>query len=217
MYKYNISKNHIFKGAIVSSVFHAIMMCTYPLFNYQHSWDGGNYSAIDDNNIRGTISFCGDICVGVIRNEETKVYVGEDVLNDLFLNYPKHVLNLAKDEALQYMLEENELGINPHVSLAFWCDENYMYTNFSWDEMRKRGLDLFSPCLLSEDLCFEYWVEYYAMNQDKIDDIKKFVSDKITNFDKTIVLKSDEIPFLNQDSINDECRESFAELGIILI
>ncbi|MEK4700189.1 hypothetical protein MKX47_11380 [Solibacillus sp. FSL R7-0668] len=64
-----LNKNNLWSGCILASVAHAIMVAHYPELSYEHSWDGDNYSVVDDSGGRGTITFKDNYFVGAFRND----------------------------------------------------------------------------------------------------------------------------------------------------
>ena len=52
----HINPYNLWKGCILASIAHAIMVSHYPLSACEHSWEGNNYSFQDMSGIRGTIS-----------------------------------------------------------------------------------------------------------------------------------------------------------------
>ncbi len=112
---------------ILASIAHAIMNGEYSFLSSEQSWDGMNYSFQDMEGVRGTISFCNDILVCLIRNDDEYI-MGEDKISDKFFHgADKEILELAKREAMQYLLLEERGTIMPAVSAAFWGDKFYFF------------------------------------------------------------------------------------------
>jgi len=64
----NFECETLWKGCILASIAHAIMVSHYPEFSNEHSWDGINYSVQDTSGTRGTITFHSEYCVGAFCN-----------------------------------------------------------------------------------------------------------------------------------------------------
>ena len=102
-------KKNVWKGSMLASIAHAIMVAHYPELSYEHSWDGDNYSVVDGSGGRGTITFKDHYFVAAFRNENC---TRTDILTafDFFTGAPREVLELAKNETFAYLLEEDEDG-----------------------------------------------------------------------------------------------------------
>lgn len=99
------NKHDLWKGCILSSIAHAIMVAHYPELSYEHSWDRMNYSVIDGTGGRATITFSEKHCVAAFRNDNvTRSDVTAAI--DFFEGAPDEVLELARNEILEYLLEE---------------------------------------------------------------------------------------------------------------
>lgn len=64
-----LNQTNLWNGCILASIAHAIMVAHYPELSYEHSWDGDNYSVVDDEGGRGTVSFKRDYFVAAFRND----------------------------------------------------------------------------------------------------------------------------------------------------
>ena len=90
----------------------------YPELNYEHSWDGINYSMNDSQGCRATITFHADYIIAVFQDIH-KVDWNIDALN-FFDGASEEIIQIANNEALQYVLEDVEGAIKPVISTAFW-------------------------------------------------------------------------------------------------
>lgn len=44
MEKININPKELYQGCMFAAIIHAVLVGEYPELNYEHSWDGINYS-----------------------------------------------------------------------------------------------------------------------------------------------------------------------------
>src|SRR5690348_4979631 len=99
--------DHLWRGCILASVMHAVAMTAFPELAYEHSWDGPNYSVNDSAGTRGTITFGDSGFVALFRDEhssELHVLSGDVVECPLLHGAPRTIVELAREEALQYLL-----------------------------------------------------------------------------------------------------------------
>jgi len=69
--EFGLSKEELWKGCILASLAHAIMVAHHPNLSNEHSWDELNYSVQDSSGGRGTITFSLDYVVAAFRNDNS--------------------------------------------------------------------------------------------------------------------------------------------------
>lgn len=210
-----ITKTHLLRGCLVSSIAHAIMTNIYPELSFEQSWDGRNFSMNNGNGIRGTITFLERRCVGAIRNEKGDAVCGNDAIGELINCFPEELINIAKVDTLQYLLNNSGGEILPVVTSAFWCDEDGLRWASRDSASFTRDFQLFQICTLSQ---YEATVElqrYYGMNEDALNLLCELVALKSNNYASQVILDSVQKAKLPGNGINQECRESFQEIKIL--
>lgn len=201
---------------MLASIAHAIMVAHYPEISYEHSWDGDNYSVVDDSGGRGTITFKDNYFVGALRDEKSARTDIHTAL-DFFTGAPNHVLELAKNETLEYLLEENEDGtISPSITTAFWGDND---TTSSVDHIEKivqYGGYLLETQLMELDSAIESWQDYYEMTSEQVDLLKSLYDRKVNNPHGKITLSKDEVEIIGAEDPEglSESMTSFEEIGV---
>lgn len=161
------NKDDIYKGCILASIAHAIMIAHYPELSYEHSWDGNNYSVQDSAGIRGTITFTEQYCVAAFRNENSKRLMKIQTANNYFKNAPKQVIEIALKDTLQYLLEEINSEIIPVITTSFWGTKDELYSNDTFDDMNFNGLNILENQLLCVEVAIKNWKEYYDMSTEQ--------------------------------------------------
>lgn len=125
------NKEQLWKGSMLVSIAHAIMVSHYPDRSNENSWDGINYNIQNSAGTRGTITFHEEFCVGDFRNNySNRVDLVEsgDNAKEYFIGAPKKVIDTAKEETLQYLLDGDEDNIYPVITTAFGGDEKGLFT-----------------------------------------------------------------------------------------
>ena len=135
-YKLHIDREQLWKGCILNSIANAIFVAHDPDLSHESSWDGCNYSMQDSQGGRGTITFHLDytiVCLQDVNSERMDEWI--DAAN-YFEGAPSEVLEIAKEEALQYVLEEVEGETMPFITAAFWIEESGAYSIDSFEEWK---------------------------------------------------------------------------------
>ncbi|MEK4425936.1 hypothetical protein [Solibacillus sp. FSL K6-1523] len=210
------NKNNLWSGCILASIAHAIMVAHYPELSYEHSWDEDNYSIVDDSGGRGTITFKENYFVGAFRNDN---FLRTDISTaiDFFTGAPIDVIELAKNETLEYLLEEDEKGtISPSITTAIWGDNDTITSIDNIVRIVQCGGYLLEKQLLDSDVAIEGWRDYYEMTSEQVDLLRSIYVRKINKPHEKITLTKSEIKQIGTESIEglSESVNSFEEIGV---
>lgn len=217
--KISWKREQLWKGCMLATIAHAIMVAHYPEISNEHSWDGMNYSVQDSEGSRGTITFHPEICVGAFRNDNS------DRLNSIdncrqfrkyFEGAPKEIINISEEEALQYLLDDIDGDTLPLITTAFWGVDKEFYTIDSFKDMYNNGGFLLERQLMDIDIAIKSWIAYYDMSLKQCELLKIIFNKKINQRTERITLSKDEIKLIGTNDRQGlrESRISFKEIGI---
>lgn len=210
MMKININPKQLYEGCIQAAVTHAVAVGMYPALNYEHSWDGINYCMNDSQGCRATITFHNEYIIAVFQAIE-KVDWNIDALV-FFDGASNEIIEIAKNEALQYMLVEVDGFVKPVVIAAFWGTWDRLDSVQSFDDIIKNGGHILHSQLLPYNDAMNEWRDYYDLDSKQILLIEKLFDAKISSNDEEIILHDDEIKILYGNL--EECLISLGELNI---
>lgn len=211
-----LNKNNLWSGCILASVAHAIMVAHYPELSYEHSWDDDNYSFVDDSGGRGTITFKDNYFIGAFRNDN---FPRDDIPTaiDFFTGAPKDVIELAKSETLEYLLEEDEDGtISPSITTAIWGDNDTITSIDNIVRIVQCGGYLLEKQFMETDSAIESWRDYYEMTPEQVELLKSIYVRKVNNPHEYITLTRNDIEIIGTENPEglSESETSFEEIGI---
>lgn len=209
--------NTLYERCMMASVAHAIMVGKYNLLASEQSWDGNNYNFQNMEGIRGVISFAEDEYICVIQNSEECDEFIEQHVAEILSGANEKIMNLAKEEALQYMLVNYKGKDVPFITAAFWGSGDTNYSNQSEEQLIKISEKTIMPFLYSEGDAKKYWKNYYEMTDEQIELAENIYKRRISVSGR-LDLPINEVNMLKEwfDDI-DECIESLQELGIYLL
>ncbi|WP_336047143.1 hypothetical protein [Solibacillus ferritrahens] len=212
-----LNKNNLWNGCILASVAHAIMVAQYPELSYEHSWDNGNYNVLDSSGGRGTITFTDKYVVGAFRNDNVTRNDIPTAL-DFFTGAPKDVLELAKNETLEYLLEEDEDGTtSPSITTSFWGDNNTIASIDNIVRIVQCGGYIIERQFMEYDTAVESWRDYYEMTNEQVKLLNSIYLRKLNNPNGKIILTKSEIKTIGTENLEgmSESRTSFEEINIL--
>jgi predicted DNA-binding WGR domain protein len=222
-FKIDWTIDQLYKGCILASIANAISAAKFPLFSYEHSWDGINYSANNTSGMRGTVTFQGDYCVAAFRNEKCD-RIGERE-SHTFVDYiPKEIKNdvidIAIEHTLQYLLvgfkEKNGSKYTAPVITAFLCGKNNeLFTEEPFEDFLENGGELLARQAMDTESAIEEWAEQCEMSPTQVKLLKSIYARKIANPNDEIIMTKKEIAMLGKDPSGlKESKKSFGELNI---
>lgn len=210
MIKIELNPKELYESCILSSLTHAVAVGMYPELNYEHSWDNINYNMNDSEGCRATITFHKNHIIAVFQDSSC-VHTDVDAL-DFFEGAPKEIIELAKNETLQYVLENVDGIVKPVISSAFWGDWNELYSVIPFDDIMDKGAYIIAVQLLPFNEAMEEWSDYYDLDESQIKFIKHLFDKKIK--ENTFTLSNDDIQYLYGDV--KECLISLREMNILV-
>ncbi len=215
-YKLHIDREQLWKGCILNSIANAIFVAHDPDLSHESSWDGCNYSMQDSQGGRGTITFHPDytiVCLQDVNSERIDEWI--DAKN-YFEEAPSEVIDIAKEEALQYVLEEVEGETVPFITTAFWIEDSGAYSIDSFEEMEEHGGFLLEIPLLDKESAMERLEEEYELTDEQIELLQLVYERKIKNPNEEIMLSKEEVAMIGTDDSEglEVCKDSFEEMNI---
>lgn len=214
-----LEKEQLWKGCILASIAHAIIVAHFPDESNEHSWDGFNYSVQDSAGSRGTITFSKDYYVAAFRDDNSERLNKKIDINEYksyFNGAPNALVELANKEALQYLLDEVNGNVVPLKTTAFWGNEKETFSNDTFEKIHNNGGFLIDRQLLDIEDAFNSWKEYYDMTEQQYKLLRSIYKRKIENNDKLLLMSKDEILMIGTDDEEGlkESEISFNEIGI---
>lgn len=214
--KLHIDKEQLWKGCILKSIANTIFVAHAPDFSHESSWDGFNYNMQDSQGGRGTITFHPDytiVCLQDVNSERIEEWI--DAAN-YFEGAPLEVIDIAKEEALQYVLEEVEGETVPFITTAFWIEDSGAYSIDPFEEMEEHGGFLLEIPLLDTESAIERLEEEYELTAEQIELLQFVYERKIQNPNEKIKLSKEEVAMIGTEGSErlEVSKASFEEMNI---
>ena len=210
MEKINANPKELYEGCVFAAIIHAVTVGEYPEFNYEHSWDGINYSMNDSQGCRATITFHPNYVIAVFQ--DMSKFNSHMAAYDYLTDMPDEILKVAESEALQYVLQDIDGEIKPVITAAFWGTWEELFSNQTWESILENGGFILEKQLLNHNEALAQWDDYYGLNNEQMDLIESLFERKMKNSGKEIHLLPGQMSCLYGDV--EECIESLRELNI---
>ena len=166
MEKLKLIPQDLYQGCLFAAIIHAILVGEYPELNYEHSWDGCNYSMNNSCGCRGTITFHPLYIVAVFQDHSSSI-PGKNAY-DYLCGMPEDILKLAQAETLQYVLEDVDGAIKPVITAAFWGTWEELSSCQGWSDIWENGGYILEKQLLPHRQSLVRWDEYYGLTDGQI-------------------------------------------------
>ncbi|PGA90947.1 hypothetical protein [Bacillus toyonensis] len=198
------------------SIADAINVARYPDFSHESSWDGFNYSMQDSQGEQGTITFHPNytiVCLQDVNSERIDEWIDAE---NYFEGAPSAVIDIAKEEAFQYVLEEVQGETVPFITTAFWIEKSGAYSNDSFEEMEEHGGFLLEIPLLDTESAIDRLEEEYELTAEQIELLQFVYERKIQNPNEEIKLFKEEVEMIGTDNSEglEVSKASFEEMNI---
>lgn len=212
MEKIDINPQKLYQGCLFAAIIHAILVGEYPELNYEHSWDGLNYSMNDSQGCRGTITFHPQCIVAVFRDDAR--ILSDKGAYDYLCGMPEDILKIAQAEALQYVLDDVDGEVKPVITAAFWGTWEELSSSQTWSDIWENGGHILENQLLPHRQSFIRWDEYYGLSDGQMKLAQSLFDRKLAGAEAPVSLSEEEAENLHGDI--EECAVSLRELNIFL-
>lgn len=209
-----INRDILYQRCLMGSIIHAVMVGEYDLLAAAQSWDGSNYSFMDFEGVRGTISFTADQYVCVIQNFKNYITGEKEIISKLLNGAGDEICALAASEALLYLLVESDSGNTPAATAAFWGDQQNTYANAEEGDLLIDSNESILPLICSEEEARRYWINDYEMNPEQAALAEKIYQQKLHTTSRLVLDNSIKEQLKSWYENIDDCIESLSEIGI---
>ena len=219
LYELKWTKEQLWKGCMLASIAHAIMVAHYPDLSNEQSWDGINYNVQNSTGARGTVTFHSQYCIAAFRNDNSERIAIKGKIQEAdayFKNAPKEIMNFAEIETLQYLLDNVDGKKVPLITSAFWELTNKLFSIDTFGDMINNGGFLLEKQAMDFEIAIKAWKEYYDMSAQQCDLLESIYMRKVAQPTETLILSKGEISLIGTNDPDglDESKTSFEEIDI---
>lgn len=215
----NFNRKKLWEGCILTTIAHAIMVGEYPELSNEHSWDGINYSVQDSCGCRGTITFHDRYLIAVFQDMNNKKKIEKCIKEGAFRMLDikqKQIEDIAREEALQYVLEDVNGKTIPLITTGFWGVEDEIFSKEKYQRIEEDGAYIIENHIKRFDENMQGLIEYYDISDELVNLVESIYSRKMMCPDRIIPLLENEKNLLlkTYESNLDECKQSLKEVNI---
>lgn len=215
------NRKKLWEGCILTTIAHAIMVEEYLELANEQSWDGINYNVQDSCGCRGTITFHEKYLVAVFQDINNRKMIEkciEDGALAVLGTNEKIIENIAKEEALQYVLDDINGKTLPLITTGFWGIGNDIFSKDTYKAVEENGAYIISKHIKDFEENLQALIEYYDINSELVKLIETIYARKVKNPNNTIKLLKHEKEMLMEVYGEElsECKESFQEINILV-
>ncbi|MDE7293147.1 MAG: hypothetical protein K2N72_01855 [Oscillospiraceae bacterium] len=212
-----ITVEDLYQRCIYAAIAHGIMNGKFPDFSAEQSWDGSNYSFQDFCGVRGTVSFCDKGFVCLFRNDRNFIIGAENICSTLLKGADEKILGLARNEAMLYLLDDNNGTVAPAASAAFWSSGSHICSNQTESELLELSGETLIPLTLDHKKFAEYWAQCLEMTDEQQETVNEIYELRLNSNDRIILnntIREKLLKWFNGEI--DECIVSLEEMDIFL-
>ncbi len=209
-----ITSKELYNYCLLRGISHAMWNGIFYELCYESSWDRYNYSMNNSQGSRGTITFKNNNVFGAFRNDDV-----DDIVNleDDLKIVPSDLIQVAKTEALQYLLNNNESGETvPMITTFLWSVGEKIYLSHSEDEFHELSGGFLEYMTDGMDAYVESLVEEFELTDEQLEFIVLVYNRKIATPNEKIYFTKEEMDMIGieKDYPLDESFISFGEMDI---
>jgi hypothetical protein len=206
-------------GAILGTISHAVWVARNPLLAAMQSWDGRNYLLNNMSGTTGAITFEASNLVAVFfdaKSPRSPFLSGEPYNIDYCLEgMPTGLLEVAKSEALQYMLQEYEGKPIPIITAAIWSVGETLAAIEPWENVRENGGHIIRIQLeFDDEPALAEWKNDLSLSDSQVELVRAIYRRKLSSGRHRMALSPAEVVTLAPAGGESRCRDILGSIGI---
>jgi hypothetical protein len=208
-------------GALLGSIVHATVQPRFAAFF--EGWFGNDWQLNNWSGTNGSITFFVEGAVGAFYDVHSRLGPDNWLLQNqesFFQGMPTDYRVIAKKITLQYLLNTVDDKVVPLVTAVFWSEGDELRAAVPWDEMMANGGHIINTHLLEPEAALKEWEEGYGMTPAEVKFARRLFERKTREKASWIDLSESEARWLEEQATKaagmEQCRESFAEIGIFV-
>lgn len=210
-----VTAEALYRRCIYAAVAHGIMNGKYPELAVEQSWDGSNYSFQNLCGVRGTVSFSDKAFVCLFRNDRDFIIGAENICSTLLKGADEKILGLARNEAMLYLLEDNNGTAAPAASAAFWSSGGHICSNQTESELLELSEETLIPLTSDHKKTVEYWAECLEMTDEQQKTANEIYKQRLDSKGRMVLNNEIREKLLNWfNGEIDECIVSLEEMDM---
>jgi len=215
------TNSQLWRGAVLSTIAHAIAVVADPSFAYELGWDGPNYVHQDSQGTRGTVTFLDGFAIGAFCDDNSpRAPWNSEGTYDLqfyLAEMPDDVRVAARDQTLKYLYDEWDEVSGPIITAVFWSDNEYTYAGEPWQDVVFHGAHLLRIELMETEQAIQELRAEYEFSELQVTLLRQLFNRKVAQPDSSIELNKQELEMLQVNgSIGlTEGRELLASIGFL--
>jgi hypothetical protein len=201
------------RGCLLASIAHAFGALEHPSVANEHGWDQGNYNVQDHQGSIGTVSFAPVGAFGGFVSAHSE----RGPLSGYLADLDPAVARLARDEALQYLLQRVDGRTEPVVTAIVWSDGSQLMSWDPWPEALRNGAQLIEKQLLPPANALERWRELFDLSESQAEIVAALYERRLGAGSTAIELTTGERAEIDRHppAGRDRCLALLAEVGIV--
>jgi len=205
--KQPVHPKRLYEGCLQAAIAHAVAVGKYPELNFEHSWDGINYCTNDGCGRKAAVTFHERYVIAVFCDAQTADEQKD--ATDFFDGASAELLEIAQNEALQYMLERVDGVTKPVITAAVWGTWEQLCGMLPWES----DDHILRVQLLPFDEAMEAWRAYYDLDGKQVSLVRSLFQAKVSAGKNAVFLQKKDLGALYGDQ--NECLVSLKELNIL--
>jgi hypothetical protein len=216
------TQSDLWRGAILVTIAHSIFTSGHPELAHEQSWDPPNYNVQDSQGSLGTVTFGDEGTVAAffdLHSPRNPLATQEPYkVDDRLAEMPTNLRALAREEALQYLLQDYKGEKVPLITATFWSEGDRLVAAEPWPSLLTNGGHLVESHLRPVQEAIREWQSQYGFSPAQVSLLRSLFERKLATENGSVVLTPAERNSLvtGGDEGLELSRELLSSIGITI-
>lgn len=211
----------LWKGCILASCVHGVMLAEYPFTLSENAWFGEIYMAKNDEGSKAALVFSEEreLLMGMFddrKSPRSRLVLSSWYARSHYKEAPEDIQDAA--QALSMLFEERagEKQL-PFVTTGFWEEDGQILSRDNYEDWLEHGGHILSAQMMPFEKAMSYYKVKCSMDAARVEIAARIYRERIKSPKERVVLKREEIQVLEETGPYNiqTCREVFGQFGVV--
>ena len=215
-----IDGTELWKGCILASCVHGVMLTEFPFTLKEHTWSGGLY-VTENGEGKAALIFSEEkgLLLGMFWmyfSERTELVLTDQYARSHYKGAPAEIQEMA--ETLAELFEDGEGDKKlPYVTTGFWQENGQILSRDAYEDWLAHGGYLLQHQMEPFEEAMPYYEDVCSMDEPRMEIAERLYRERIQSPGQQVVLTKEEQAVLQEaEPRNMEvCQEVFEAFGVV--
>ncbi len=211
----------LWKGCILASCVHGVMLAEYPFTLSENAWFGEIYMVRNDEGSKAALVFSEEreLLMGMFddrKSPRSRLVLSSQYARSHYKEAPEDIQDAAQALSLLFEEKAGEKKL-PFVTTGFWEEEDQILSRDNYEDWLAHGGHILTAQMMPFEEAMSYFKAKCSMDDARMEIAARIYQERIKSPKEKVILKKEEIQVLEDTGPYNiqACRQVFGQFGVV--